>query len=499
MDFSASRSSQSGPQTAEGTLVIMVCRAKHLPNRRKLDKQSPYVTLRLGTVAKKTPSHFRAGQTPDWTHEVRFQLSRDRKPIIRLDVLDETKNDPTPIGTCEIDCSVILGSENERDGKFIHDKWYELSLNGRRAGMIYLEMTFYPSAPVLPPKLYENIEYEQTSENFRSSTNSHGSFKNLPSPPPQHPSKSRKPSVVDDIFVNEDDLKKRNKFFQSVEDALGSSSSSVEPDDEEPATLKNKYLGKFNRFTKKFQAKEPITTFWGDKQENKRVQNITPFDTEEFDNLDDLQRDIQQNRSFQMDDSPPSPPAHSVHSFQPNFDHTPHQSPQRRNQYQSSPPKTPAKDRTPGRKPPPGKVNHSTTAIPFSADTIGITDEDELPTKVYFMDEQVKSLSYSCNPFPTEPIDKNEIDPKYYAPTPNEHFGSQKPRFRDVQDNSGYIGNGKWKNFSPSIFDRIPNDKNLGFENKPNVPPKIPQGLSEREYFVLEKEKYLKDINGRRS
>ena len=44
--------------TADGTLVVMVIRAKHLPNRRKLDKQSPYVVARIGTVAKKLWQHF---------------------------------------------------------------------------------------------------------------------------------------------------------------------------------------------------------------------------------------------------------------------------------------------------------------------------------------------------------------------------------------------------------------------------------------------------------
>jgi len=107
-----------GPESADGTLVIIVCRAKHLPNRRKLDKQSPYVTLRIGTTAKKTSSHFRAGQTPEWTHEIRFELTRDRRPIMKLDVLDETKNDPTPIGTVDIDCSTVFANpNNEKDGK----------------------------------------------------------------------------------------------------------------------------------------------------------------------------------------------------------------------------------------------------------------------------------------------------------------------------------------------------------------------------------------------
>ena len=61
----------------------MVIRAKHLPNRRKLDKQSPYVVARIGTVAKNSGS-ISSGQTPEWTHEMRFELSRERKPILKL-------------------------------------------------------------------------------------------------------------------------------------------------------------------------------------------------------------------------------------------------------------------------------------------------------------------------------------------------------------------------------------------------------------------------------
>ena len=53
-----------GPESADGTLVIIVCRAKHLPNRRKLDKQSPYVTLRIGTTAKKRRRHISEQDKP---------------------------------------------------------------------------------------------------------------------------------------------------------------------------------------------------------------------------------------------------------------------------------------------------------------------------------------------------------------------------------------------------------------------------------------------------
>ncbi|EGV64780.1 hypothetical protein PSN45_005128 [Yamadazyma tenuis] len=511
-------SAQAAPQAAEGTLVIIVCRAKHLPNRRKLDKQSPYVTLRLGTTAKKTPSHFRAGQTPDWTHEIRFDLTRERKPILKLDVLDETKNDPTPIGTCDIDCSVIFQQEKHQDGKYIHDMWYDLSLNGRRAGTIYLEMTFYPSAPVLPPKLYENGDYETSHMRGSGSSYSsgYGSAKDLPAPP-RHPSQSRQPSVVDDIFVSADAKKK--SLFRNLVGDVPDTSNGAEDDDVfvTPGTSpeKKSRFAKLTKLKSKFQSKDPIRTLWSaeERERHERGDRVTPIDIKEFDNLDELERDIQFNspRSPQFaataDDSfdvPPSPPPHSEYSPVQPHSHTP------------SPHQTPPLKTSPLRKPPPetgvkafknlNLGSPATTSIPYSADTIGLDDEDGgLPTKVYFMDKQVKSLSHSSSPSAPEPVNKHEIDPKFYAPTPGEHFSRSRreedKRTMDLRTReTGYLGDGQWdQKFSPSIFDRIPNDENLGFENKPHVPPKIPRGLTEQEYYVLDKENYLRDINGKRA
>lgn len=486
----------STPQSADGTLVIIVCRAKHLPNRRKLDKQSPYVTLRLGTVAKKTPSHFRAGQTPDWTHEIRFDLSRDRKPILKLDVLDETKNDPTPIGTCDIDCSVIFLPDNQRDGKYIYDKWYELKLNGRRAGNIYLEMTFYPSAPVLPPKLYEDVAFEGASQEFRSSTSSH---KSLP-PPPQHPSMSRQPSIIDDIFVAGDAQKKL--FFRRSDKSdtpLTSSASSKEDEVFVDSPEKKGIHNRLNKLKSKFQSKQPITSLWSPEEKQRQEMGlVSPINIEEFDNLDELERDLHfrspgshspgrdspggdilvgafgSPTGFQVEDMPPSPPPHSDYS---SF-------------------------KKPSRKPPPQspvlKLNFGSTSIPYSADTIGLEDDDAMPTKVYLMDKPIKSLSHSSLPNPPEPKPLDEIDPKYYAPTPDQHFRNSRQEYpRRALDlrtsETGYLGNGQWdQKFSPSIFDKVPNDK-------PAVPPKIPSGLTEQEYYVIEKENYIRDINGHRT
>ena len=53
-----------GPQI--GTLVVVVDRAKNLPNRKTIGKQDPYCAARLGKEAKKTTTDIRGGQTPRW-------------------------------------------------------------------------------------------------------------------------------------------------------------------------------------------------------------------------------------------------------------------------------------------------------------------------------------------------------------------------------------------------------------------------------------------------
>lgn len=53
-----------GPEI--GTLVVIVDRAKNLPNRKTMGKQNPYCAARLGKEAKKTETDKRGGQTPRW-------------------------------------------------------------------------------------------------------------------------------------------------------------------------------------------------------------------------------------------------------------------------------------------------------------------------------------------------------------------------------------------------------------------------------------------------
>jgi hypothetical protein len=49
-----------------GTLVMVIDRAKNLPNRKTMGKQDPYCAARLGKQAQKTGVDKRGGQTPRW-------------------------------------------------------------------------------------------------------------------------------------------------------------------------------------------------------------------------------------------------------------------------------------------------------------------------------------------------------------------------------------------------------------------------------------------------
>lgn len=132
-------------ESADGVLEIFVCRAKHLPNKLMFDKQSPFVTLRVGVSSQQTKKHYRAGQTPEWNETLSFSLTKERRPIVKLEVYHEKKQNLILIGHTEIDCSVIFVSpDSEKRNIYVYNDWHNLKQNGKWSGTIYLEMKFYP-------------------------------------------------------------------------------------------------------------------------------------------------------------------------------------------------------------------------------------------------------------------------------------------------------------------------------------------------------------------
>ncbi|KAK0720926.1 hypothetical protein B0H67DRAFT_512502 [Lasiosphaeris hirsuta] len=129
-----------GPQI--GTLVLVVDRAKNLPNRKTIGKQDPYCAARLGKEAKKTTTDIRGGQTPKWDQELRF-IVHDSPDYYQLKVSvfnDDKKTEL--IGEAWIDLRDIIISGGGQS-----DQWHQLSCRGKYAGEVRIEITFYDSRP----------------------------------------------------------------------------------------------------------------------------------------------------------------------------------------------------------------------------------------------------------------------------------------------------------------------------------------------------------------
>ncbi|KAI6248394.1 Ingression protein fic1 [Erysiphe necator] len=121
-----------------GTLVVVVDRAKNLPDRKIIGKQNPYCAARLGKEAKKTDTDHRGGQTPKWDQELRYTV-HDSPDYYQLKVSvfnDDKKTDL--IGETRIDLREIIvpgGGQN--------DFWHNLNCKGKYAGEIRVEITYY--------------------------------------------------------------------------------------------------------------------------------------------------------------------------------------------------------------------------------------------------------------------------------------------------------------------------------------------------------------------
>ncbi|KAI0171054.1 hypothetical protein BJ166DRAFT_494928 [Pestalotiopsis sp. NC0098] len=180
-----------------GTLVLIVDRAKNLPNRKTIGKQDPYCAARLGKEAQKTTTDVRGGQTPKWDQELRFPVhdSPDYYQL-KLSVFNDDKKTEL-IGETWIDLRDII-----LPGGGQSDQWQSLNCKGKYAGEIRIETTFYdsrpkPEKPAAKPKaMASNPELDSGSVSSRTpvkrrplpsnpgSTEPSPSIKSMPEPAP---------------------------------------------------------------------------------------------------------------------------------------------------------------------------------------------------------------------------------------------------------------------------------------------------------------------------
>ncbi|KAI8384452.1 C2 domain-containing protein [Radiomyces spectabilis] len=116
------------PPGIVGELVVVALKAV-------AGKQDPLCVFRLGDVAMKTKTDVRGGQNPIWDDQVNLPVPVGATKL-HMQLFDKNTNISNLIAEGYVDLSKVL-----REGE--HDDFFPLTFRGKRAGEIYLELTFY--------------------------------------------------------------------------------------------------------------------------------------------------------------------------------------------------------------------------------------------------------------------------------------------------------------------------------------------------------------------
>ncbi|KAF9452035.1 hypothetical protein P691DRAFT_276912 [Macrolepiota fuliginosa MF-IS2] len=129
-----------------GTLIVVVLKANHLPNKRHIGKQDPYCLVVVNGEKKRTKAIKRGGQHPEWDEELRFTLLEDDDDLLtrtvsgtppplppkdnqgwkrirggntmKIACYADDPREPDLIGDAEVDLTEVL-TKGETDGSFI--------------------------------------------------------------------------------------------------------------------------------------------------------------------------------------------------------------------------------------------------------------------------------------------------------------------------------------------------------------------------------------------
>ncbi|KAF8915055.1 C2 domain-containing protein, partial [Mucidula mucida] len=140
-----------------GTLVVVVLKAKNLPDKHVVSKQNPYTKITYDGQTLITAVDKRGGQHPVWDEELRFTVHVDA-PTLAEDGSVITPGLPTSMDISlwanEGDHADLLGgtvidvADTLKRGEF--DEWIPLYRNDTQRGDVFLEMTYFSA---LPPSL----------------------------------------------------------------------------------------------------------------------------------------------------------------------------------------------------------------------------------------------------------------------------------------------------------------------------------------------------------
>ncbi|KAF7313645.1 Calcineurin temperature suppressor Cts1 [Mycena chlorophos] len=156
-----------------GTLIVVVLKAQHLPNKRHIGKQDPYCLVSVNGQKQRTKVIKKGGQHPEWDDELRFTMyeedadttvgpngspppppPKDGKRKIqggttmKLSCFADDPREPDLIGQADVDLTEVL-TKGETD------EWFNLANKDKFAGKVYLELTFWSNEPAPEKKVIQ--------------------------------------------------------------------------------------------------------------------------------------------------------------------------------------------------------------------------------------------------------------------------------------------------------------------------------------------------------
>ncbi|KAI0650007.1 hypothetical protein C8Q79DRAFT_360368 [Trametes meyenii] len=156
-----------------GTLIVVILKARNLPNKRHIGKQDPYCQVIFNGERRRTKAIKRGGQHPEWDEEIRFELFEDTDDIPHIPELSDGPPPPPPPKSASKGppkvkggkfMSVACFAEDPREPDLIGetkvdltevltkgetDEWFTVMNKDKYCGEVYLELTFWLDEP--PP------------------------------------------------------------------------------------------------------------------------------------------------------------------------------------------------------------------------------------------------------------------------------------------------------------------------------------------------------------
>lgn len=445
-----------------GTLIVVFMKARNLPNRRTLGKQNPYCIARIGHDAQRSPADYRGGQTPYWNHEVRYNIMNMREHrVLKLSLLDENDSRPELIG----DTTIMLEQAFAAPPNEGFDQWHQLEYRGKYAGEIYIEMTFYPSRPKLPPKKKKTkksakpgIPGSRSMSALSSmSMSSMGSSRPLPLQPGQEPQPL--PEIPLPIPDQNDDYDQLSYELDQLSVMDGRSSSAG------PGPLREDNIERIQR----------------------SLPQLPPENCDQCDAHSCPECTPDQYHS----QPPPPPPPHASYgnSYSQGYQHDPHPvdyHPQysQYSQHASQP------SQAPQAHAPPPDPRRQVRRKPVNSG---------LPHDPKF-DEGIDHIPFSPDSYETpyakpkaktrRSMDADVLKPTSYAPEPLRRPKTQSPQPPDP-GLTGYVGQGQWdlsRELNNGYSDSVINRAIAQPHPKPELPPKISLGITPEEHHAIDYE-----------